>query len=182
MEVYQAFRTLENLPRFMNYLERVEQRTLTTSHWVAKLPIGDTVEWDAEIIEDIPGQVIEWRSVEDSRIKLAGRVLFTAAPKPGMCEVRVELTLGFTGVHPTTGLAKLFAKPQLKGDLRRFKQVMETGEVLVSDASLHTKPHPARPAGDVVEPVAYQSKPAESLAEIEIDIVDAIIEEKGVTR
>ncbi|MBA2539810.1 MAG: SRPBCC family protein, partial [Deltaproteobacteria bacterium] len=188
MVVYAIYRALENLPRFMHYLESVEQRTITTSHWVAKLPIGGTVEWDAEIVEDVPGRMIEWRTVEGSKIKLAGRVLFTSAPKPGMTEVRVELQLGFTGMHPSTALAKLLTKPQIKGDLRRFKQIMETGEVLVSDASLHAAPHPARPAGEVdqlddAEPTAHQSGAASTIGEIEIEIVDVIVidELKAVT-
>jgi uncharacterized membrane protein len=174
MDVYSAFRQLENLPSFMHFLDRVEQTDMTRSHWVAKLPIGGKVEWDAEIIEDIPGQVIEWRTVEGSKIKLRGRVIFTPAPSPHMTEVRVEMQLGFTGVHPSTGLAKLFAKPQLKGDLRRFKQVMETGEVLYSDASIHRAPHPAQPSNQPApEQQRFGELPGKEPVAIEIDIVEA---------
>lgn len=62
-----------------------------------------------------------------------------------MTEVRIELQLGVLGSSPATSLARVFAKPQIKGYLRRLKQVLETGEVLYSDASVHRLPHPARP-------------------------------------
>ena len=99
-----------------------------------------------EIIEDIPGQAIEWRSVKGSKVKTHGRVDFASPPASHMTEVRVSMTLGFTGVPPTIELAKLFVKPQMKADLRRLKQVLETGEVLISDATVTRKPHPAQPS------------------------------------
>jgi uncharacterized membrane protein len=143
-EVYAFYRRLEQLPAFMDYLESVEVIDQTKSHWVAKLPVGN-VEWDAEIIEDIPGELIAWRTVPGSKLKLAGRVTFTRTPGRNMTEVRCEMKLGFTGTNPSTLLAKAFAKPQIKGDLRRLKQVLETGEVLLSDASAHKAPHAAQP-------------------------------------
>jgi len=62
-----------------------------------------------------------------------------------MTEVRVEMQLGLPGIKPSTGIARLFTRAQIKGDLRRLKQVLETGEVLLSDASAHRRPHPAQP-------------------------------------
>lgn len=143
-EVYDFYRQLERLPMFMDWLASVNEITPTRSHWVAKLPVG-TVEWDAVITEDTPGEVIAWESI-DSRITIEGRVTFAQTPGRNMTEVRVEMKLGFTGIHPSTRLATFFAKPQIKGDLRRLKQVIETGEVLVSDASQHLAPHPAQPS------------------------------------
>jgi uncharacterized membrane protein len=133
----------------MDYLESVTEMGGIRSHWVAKLPLAGKVEWDAQLVEDRPGELIAWESVEGSPLKTSGRVTFTRTPGRDMTEVRVEMKLGFTGMHPTTALAKFFAKPQIKGDLLRFKQVMETGEVLLSDASAHTKPHPAQPSNTV---------------------------------
>jgi uncharacterized membrane protein len=152
----------------MDYLESVRVINQTTSHWVAKLPVG-SVEWDAEIIEDIPGELIAWRTVPGSKLKLSGRVTFTRTPGRNMTEVRCEMKLGFTGAKPSTLLAKVFAKPQIKGDLRRLKQVLETGEVLLSDASAHLAPHPAQP-DDRVEKKPMIFVPNEPTAE------------KGVTR
>ena len=163
--VYAYFRQLGQLPVFMDYLESVVELDRTRSRWTAKLPVKGTVEWEAEIIEDIPGQVIEWRSVEGSKIKTSGRVMFTPAPASTMTEVRVEMSLGFTGVGASVALAKLFAKPQVKGDLRRFKQIIETGEVLVSDASAHRLPHPAQPSETIDSKHAMASSLDEVLPE-----------------
>jgi uncharacterized membrane protein len=89
---------------------------------------------------------MSWRSVEGSQIQTRGRVTFTRAPGRDMTEVRVEMQLGMLGRGPSLALARLFARPQVKGDLQRLKQVMETGEVLHSDASMHRLPHPAQPS------------------------------------
>lgn len=146
-EVYDRFRDFSRLPEFMDYLEEVTV-TGARSHWVAKPIVGDkTIAWDAEIVEDIPGQVIAWRSIEGSLISTRGRVTFATPPgNPEATEVRVEMQLGVKGIGPSATLAKVFGKPQIKGDLRRFKQVMETGEVLLSDATVTRKPHVAQPS------------------------------------
>jgi uncharacterized membrane protein len=146
LEVYEFFRKLDHLPLFMDHLASVEALGPRRSRWTAKLPAGGTVSWEAEIIEDRPGSALSWRSIEDSPIQTRGRVTFTRAPGRNMTEVRVELQLGVLGSGPSTKLARLFAKSQVKADLQRFKQVMETGEVLYSDASRHRRPHPAQPA------------------------------------
>lgn len=144
-EVYAFYRKLSQLPLFMDYLESVEETSDRRSHWVARLPLGGTIAWDAEITEDSPGNAIGWRTVEGTPFQLEGRVVFSRAPGRDSTEVHVTMKLGFAGVKPSALLAKLFAKPQMKGDLRRFKQVMETGEVLYSDASETRRPHPAQP-------------------------------------
>jgi uncharacterized membrane protein len=146
MEVYAFYRRLEQLPQFMNYLVSVEQHADRRSTWTARLPIGGTVQWEAELVEDRPGQVLSWRSVEGSQVQTRGRVTFTRAPGRDMTEVRIEMQLGVFGRSPSLELARLFARPQVKGDLRRLKQVLETGEVLRSDASVHRLPHPAQPS------------------------------------
>lgn len=149
-EVYAFYRRFSQLPLFMDYLESVTEYDARRSRWVAKLPLGKTVSWEAEITDDIPGQLIAWQSTEGSRVRMRGRVSFAQAPGRSATEVRVEMVLGFSGKQPSAMLAKLFAQPQIKGDLRRLKQVMETGEVLFSDASEFTRPHPAQPAPEVM--------------------------------
>jgi len=145
--VYEFFRDFRRLPEFMDYLVSVEENG-EKSTWTAKLPIKGTVTWEAEIIDDVPGKLISWQSLPGSLVQTRGRVTFTKAPGREMTEVRVEMQLGALGKKPTAAIARLFATPQVKGDMRRFKQVLETGEVLRSDASAHDRPHPAQPSLD----------------------------------
>jgi uncharacterized membrane protein len=148
LEVYEFFRNFSQLPLFMDYLESVEVTGERSSTWTAKLPIAGTVVWDADIVEDIPGTLIVWQSRPGSRVQTRGRVTFDRTPGRDMTEVRVEMQLGVPGLAPSKELARFLATPEVKGDMRRFKQVMETGEVLRSDASAHAKPHPAQPSDD----------------------------------
>jgi uncharacterized membrane protein len=143
-EVYAFYRKLSQLPQFMDYLESVDEIDRKRSRWIANTPIG-TIAWEAEITDDRPGELIAWRSVEGSPVQTRGRVSFARTPGRDMTEVRVELQLGFLGAGPSTELAKFFTRSQIKGDLRRLKQVLETGEVLSSDASAHRLPHAAQP-------------------------------------
>jgi uncharacterized membrane protein len=144
-EVYAFFRRLENLPLFMDYLESVEQKG-TRSHWIAKMPVGGTVSWDAELVTDLPGERLAWQTVAGSTFAHRGNVTFASRPGGTGTEVRVEMEVELPGVDGSATLAKLLTKPQIKGDLRRLKQVLETGEVLFSDASSHRGPHPAQPS------------------------------------
>jgi uncharacterized membrane protein len=148
-EVYAFWRRFENLPQFMDYLESVTPRGTGRSHWVAKLPIGGKIEWEAELTEDRPDELIAWRTVEGARFQHSGEVTFARTPGRDMTEVRVTLQLGVLGMPASPVLAKLLTKPQIKGDLRRLKQVLETGEVVRSDASIHRGPHPAQPSAQV---------------------------------
>ena len=156
-EVYSFWRGFENLPRFMKHLESVADLGDGRSHWVAKGPAGSTVEWDATIIADVPGEVITWRSLEGSDVDHAGAVRFEEAPGGRGTIVKVNIEYNpLAGVVGAT-VAKLFGEEpeqQLDDDLRRFKQVLEIGEVVVSDATLmgtgYFEQRPARPA-DVAE-------------------------------
>jgi uncharacterized membrane protein len=147
-EVYSFWHNFENLPKFMKHLESVRIIDERHSHWVAKAPGGRRVEWDAEIVADQPNSLIEWTSIEGSGIHNNGRVLFEPAPGGRGTIVRVELHY-----HPPAGLlgiavAKLAGEEpgqQIDEDLRAFKQIMEVGEVVRSDASIHPGMHPAQP-------------------------------------
>ena len=136
-EVYEYWRNFENLPQFMYHLESVAV-TGTRSHWVAKGPAGTSVEWDAEIVEDSPGQLIAWRSVEGSTVNNNGVVGFAEAPAGQGTEVIVDLEYAPPGGAVGAVVAKLFGEEpeqQVRDDLRRFKQVMETGAVVLSAGS-----------------------------------------------
>lgn len=147
-EAYDFWHAFENLPRFMAHLESVRVEG-TRSHWVAKAPAGMSVEWDAEIIEDVPNERIAWRSMAGSEIPNAGFVRFVAAPGNRGTEIHVELRYDPPGGRVGALFAKLFGEEptqQIKSDLRRFKQVIEVGEVVHSDASIHRGMHPAQPS------------------------------------
>jgi uncharacterized membrane protein len=135
--VYGYWRDFANLPAFMTHLVSVETSGNGRSHWTATAPAGRTVEWDAEIVGDQPDERIAWRSLEGATVPNAGEVAFTAAPGGRGTEVRVELSYELPGGAVGKLVAKLFGEDpqqQIDDDLRRLKQVLETGEVVVSDA------------------------------------------------
>jgi uncharacterized membrane protein len=147
-EAYDFWRNFENLPWFMAHLESVRVMDHRRSYWKAKAPLGATVEWVAEITEDRPNQLIAWRSLEGSDVPNSGQVRFVPAPRDRGTEVHVELTYDPPGGIIGATVAKLFGEEpsqQVDGDLRRFKQVLEVGEVVHSDATIHRGLHSARP-------------------------------------
>jgi uncharacterized membrane protein len=147
-EVYRFWRDLSNLSKFMTHIESVQSIDDRRSHWRAKGPGGVTVEWEAEILEDRPNELIAWRSLEASDIRHFGSVHFEPAPGGRGTLVRVEMQYTPPGGGIAATIAKLFGGDpgfEITRDLRAFKQVMEAGEVVKSDASIHRGIHPARP-------------------------------------
>jgi uncharacterized membrane protein len=127
-ELFRFWRNFENLPRFMQHLESVTILSSTRSHWVAKGPLGLTVQWEAEIHNEKPNDMIAWRSRAGSDVDTAGSVHFT--PAPGGTEVRVVLKYDPPAGKVGAALARLFGQApeqQIHEDLRRFKQIMEAG-------------------------------------------------------
>jgi uncharacterized membrane protein len=151
-EVYAFWHNFENFPRFMAHLESVEMVDNRRSHWKAKAPAGTSVEWDAETTEDRPNELIAWQALSDSDVPNSGQVRFRDAPGNRGTEVIVELKYQPPGGKLGALIAKLFGEEptqQVKGDLRRLKQVLELGEIVHSDASIHDGPHPAQPPEDL---------------------------------
>ena len=149
-EVYRFWRDLNNLPRFMVHLESVRVIDERRSHWTAAGPAGTHYEWDSEITEERPDQLLRWRSVAGSEIENYGSVRFTRAPGGRGTEIHVRLMYHAPGGALGVGAARLFGREsgqQVKGDLARLKQVLETGEVVHSDSSIHRGMHPAQPSG-----------------------------------
>jgi uncharacterized membrane protein len=147
-EVYRFWRDIENLPRFMSHLESVRVLDDRRSHWVAKGPAGRKFEWDAEIDEDQPGSKISWRSTKESDVYNRGSVRFERAPGGRGAVVRVELEYAPPGGVAGQILAKMTGSEpgqEIAEDLRAFKQIIETGEVVRSDASIHRRMHAAQP-------------------------------------
>lgn len=135
-EVFGFWRHLENLPRFMLHLQSVTSSGPDRSHWVVRGPMGSSIEWDAEIINEKPNELIAWRSVEGSEVDHAGTVRFNRAPGDRGTEVHVELNYEPPGGQFGRAIAWLFGEEpriQMEDDLRRFKQVMETGEIASVD-------------------------------------------------
>jgi len=130
-ELYRAWRDLDSLPRFMRNVESVRVSDPRRSHWVVSGPAGRTMEWEAEIINDIENELIGFRSLSGN-VDVAGSVQFKDAPGDRGTEVIVELQY-----NPPAGIlgafaAKMWGKEpsqQVDEDLRRFKQIMEAGEI-----------------------------------------------------
>jgi len=147
-EVYGFWHNFENLPQFMRHLESVTVTGERTSHWKAKAPVGQSVEWDAETVEDRPNELISWRSTEGADIYNAGIVRFMPAPGGRGTEVRIDLEYDPPFGKLGSKVAMLWREEpgqQVQDDLRHFKQVMETGEIVLSDATKQRGPHPAQP-------------------------------------
>jgi len=135
-EAYAYWRQLENLPLFMNHLEFVQEKDRTRSHCIAKGPAGTHVEWDAEITDEVPNERISWRSLEQADVENSGTVRFIRQPGDRGTMIEVEMRykppLGGAGAV----VAKLFGEEpsqQLADDLRRQKQLIETGEIPTTD-------------------------------------------------
>jgi uncharacterized membrane protein len=153
-EVYAFWRNFENFPQFMRHLESVTVTDERRSHWVAKAPAGMSVEWDAEIIAERENETIAWRSLPGSQVFNAGTVTFMPAPRGRGTEVRVDLSYRPPLGKLASKVAMLWReepKQQVQDDLRHFKQVMEVGEIVLSDATKQRGPHPARPDDKPVE-------------------------------
>lgn len=131
-ELYNYWHNFENLPTFMKHVESVKVLDIRKSHWVAKAPIGQKVEWDADIIDDRPNELIAWASIEGADVDNSGFVRFKPAPGGRGTEVKVVMEYNVPGGALTAALAKLFGEEpeqQIGDELRRFKQLMEAGEI-----------------------------------------------------
>jgi len=130
-ELYEQWRSLESLPRFMSHLDSV---TVTDgrSHWKAKGPAGQVVEWDAEIINDIPNKLISWRTVNGAQVISAGSVKFVPVHEGRETQLEVNLQYQPPAGKAGAAVAWLLGKEPgqtIHQDLRRFKALMEGGEV-----------------------------------------------------
>jgi uncharacterized membrane protein len=151
-DVYGFWWNIENFPRFMANVESVRLLDGRRSHWRAIGPAGSTVEWDAEIVEDRPNERIAWQAVPGSDVWNAGTVSFQPAPGHRGTELRVEMSYEPPAGSVGRVVASLFGKEpgqEVRSDLRRLKSILETGEVIASDATLEgrsIKQGPAQPA------------------------------------
>jgi uncharacterized membrane protein len=131
-DLYRFWRDFTQLPRFMKHLDAVSISGERRSHWVAHGPAGTRVEWDAEITQDQPNELIAWRSLEGADIVNAGTVHFEPATGGRGTAVRVSLDYRPPAGALGMAVAQLFGEApqqQIEGDLRRFKNIMEAGEI-----------------------------------------------------
>ena len=127
-DLFEFWRQLENLPTFMSHLESVRQIDLTRSHWVARGPLGATFEWDAEIINERPNELIAWESLPGSEIETAGSVHFEPSPTGFGTDVRVNLKYKPTGGKVGIAIASLIgqdAQSLIARDLEQLKARLE---------------------------------------------------------
>lgn len=155
-DIYAYWREFENLPRFMRHLQEVRRTGPLTSHWVTSGPGHTRIEWDAELTDDRPNELLAWRSCPGADVENAGTVHFEPRPGERGTIVRVELQYCPPGGIVGAGLAAVFnesPKQQLYDDLHRLKQILETGEVVRSDGSPNgmgtIKQRPAQPNDSV---------------------------------
>lgn len=134
--LYAFWRDVANLALVMNDVERIDVVDDTRSHWVVKAPGGEAVEWDSLITEDVPGRRIAWRSAEGADVESRGWVEFRDGPTGRGTEVHALIEYDAPGGM----LGRLIAKAlqhepntQARRELRRFKQLMETGEITSSE-------------------------------------------------
>jgi len=155
LQAYELWRLLESLPTFLAHVDEVRVTGPDTSHWRASDPFGAAVEWDARIVEDVPGERLAWLSLAGGAVSNAGDVRFLRAPGGRGTEIHATLYYRISGARAAAALARYFGENPaqlLDGELRRFKQVAETGEVVRSEGAPGGKrerrefpQHPARP-------------------------------------
>jgi len=129
-DLYRFWRDFSNLPLFMGHIESVRPLSDTLSHWVVRAPLGTSVEWDADIINDHEDELIAWHSGEQSDISHAGLVRFRETDRGTVVETRISYRAPLRGI--SVALAKLLGEDpasEIESDLRRFKQLMEAGEI-----------------------------------------------------
>jgi uncharacterized membrane protein len=138
-KAYEIWRRFENLPRFMAHVKSIRELDDKRSEWVANGPLGREIRWTAEITEDVPNQRIAWRSLPDSDVKHSGFVEYRPDPLGRGTFVTAEVRYdGMTAAG--SGLASLLGKhPEfmVREDLRRFKALLETGEVPTTVGQTH---------------------------------------------
>ena len=135
-ELYAFWRDFKNLPKFMENISSVAMTGENRAVWTIAAPAGRTVDVETEVVTDRPGEIIAWRSVAGSQIDTEGRVAFSDAP--GGRGTQVEAIVAYKAPGGELGrlVAKLFqAEPsiQARRELKRFKMLMETGEIATSE-------------------------------------------------
>lgn len=139
-ELYGFWRNFENLPLITDRLENVKVTGDKTSTWVARGPAKKPIQWDAEIINERPNELIAWQSLPGADIDNAGSVRFNPAPSGRGTEVHVTIQYYPPANSLGAGIAMLFGEEpsmQVADTLKRFKRLMETGEIVTTVGQPH---------------------------------------------
>lgn len=135
-ELFRFWRDFSNLPRFMEHLADVQVLSPTRSIWTAKAPAGMRVKWEAEVINEIDGELIGWQSTENADVATAGSVRFSPAFEGGT-EIIVHLQYEPPARKLGALIASMFGEEpsqQIRADLRRLKTLLESGDAARSSA------------------------------------------------
>lgn len=175
-EVYAFWRNFENLPKFMRHVHSVSRLDGNRSHWIAQSLGGRTVEWDAEMNNEVENQLIGWRTLPGSDVDSAGSVRFHTAPGGRGTEIHLSLQYNPPGGELGAAVLKLIGSDparQIQEDLRRLKQLLETGEIATTQGQPHgrdgvcvqsrprvRRARPQRTESEGVEQASEQSFPA----------------------
>lgn len=139
-EAYKLWRNFAGLPRFIVHLKSIRELDENRSEWVAFGPGQREIRWNAEITEDTPNQRIVWRSLPGSDVQTSGSVGFRPDSQGRGTFVSANVQYGIPGGPLASGLAAFFGKSpefMVREDLRRFKQLLETGEVPTTRGQTH---------------------------------------------
>jgi uncharacterized membrane protein len=131
-EIYSFWHQLNNLPRFMHHVESVTPRDAGISHWVVKTSHGRTLEWDARVIEDKPGHMISWQSLEGADMDNAGSVWFTPAADGNGTVVKISMKYSPPGGKIGVAISKFLGNDpgkEMEADLSRLKEILEHSEI-----------------------------------------------------
>jgi uncharacterized membrane protein len=159
-EVYAFWEDFRNLPRFMRDFASVEVSSDRSSSWTLTAPAGITLKWDIEIVEATANQRIAWHTAEGATLNAAGEVRFRSAPGGRGTEVVFDATFNPPGGELGKKIAGFFAEAlgtKIGSDLRRFKQLVELGEIVHSDDSVIPGPNPAQPPSTVPSGIAQST-------------------------
>ena len=151
-EVYAFWEDFRNLPRFMGDFASVAVSSERSSRWSLTAPAGITLDWDVEIVDATANQRIAWQTAEGTTVNAAGEVRFRSAPGGRGTEVVFDATFNPPGGELGKKIASFFAEAlgtKIGSDLRRFKQLVELGEIVHSDDSIIPGPNPAQPPATV---------------------------------
>lgn len=149
--VYEALANAQTLPRFVESFAEIDVQDQRLTRWTVTLPGGMPLHWDVELTEEAPGERIAWRTREGSAFPASGQIDLRPSPANQGTEVRFTAAFDPPGGELGAKIGDLFTGAigtKIHNDLRRFKQLIDLGEIVQSDASVAGGPHPARPSAE----------------------------------
>jgi uncharacterized membrane protein len=169
-EASRLWRDLENAPRFMNHIESVNMLDDCRSRWTAVGPMGMKLHWTAEITEERPGEYIAWRSLPGSDLEVNGRVEFKQAP--GNRGTVVQSTMHYRLANralrkAASGFIGRQASFLIRQDMRRFKALLETGEIPTTHGQTHGPRSSMDQAAKALNPNRAQRRQAQATGNVE---------------